>query len=73
MMIMINMTIPDTCSECRLSVRLFGKLYCPYLDGRVGNEGKDSRCPLVEVWRCNFCDMSLCMIQDKPCSRKVRE
>lgn len=42
------MSIPESCAECRLSVRHFGKLYCPPLDGRVGNEGKDSRCPLHE-------------------------
>ena len=68
MMIMIDMTIPDTCSECRLSVRHFGKLYCPYLDGRVGNEGKDGRCPLhfvtindttdkIKVTNCNDNDL----------------
>lgn len=48
-MVQINMSIPESCAECRLSVRHFGKLYCPALDGRVGNEGKDSRCPLVDA------------------------
>ena len=48
-MVQINMSIPESCASCPLSVRLFGKLYCPPLDGRVGNEGKDSRCPLVDA------------------------
>ena len=48
-MVQINMSIPESCAFCPLSVRLFGKLYCPYLDGMVGNEGKDSRCPLVDA------------------------
>ena len=48
-MVQINMSIPESCAECRLSVRHFGKLYCPPLDGRVGNEGKDERCPLMDA------------------------
>lgn len=49
MMVQINMSIPESCAECRLSVRHFGKLYCPYIADRVGNEGKDARCPLVDA------------------------
>lgn len=48
MMVNINIPLPVSCASCPLSVRHFGKLYCPPLDGRVGNEGKDSRCPLHE-------------------------
>lgn len=48
-MVQINMSIPESCAECRLSVRHFGKLYCPPLNDRVGNEDKDSRCPLVDA------------------------
>ena len=45
-MVNINIPLPDSCASCPLSVRHFGKLYCPALNDRVGNEGKDSRCPL---------------------------
>ena len=48
-MVNINIPLPASCSSCPLSVRHFGKLYCPALNDRVGNEGKDSRCPLVDA------------------------
>lgn len=48
-MVNINIPLPASCASCPLSVRHFGKLYCPPLNDRVGNEGKDSRCPLVDA------------------------
>lgn len=48
-MVNINIPLPTSCASCPLSVRHFGKLYCPPLNDRVGNEGKDARCPLVDA------------------------
>ena len=48
-MVNINIPLPTSCASCPLSVRHFGKLYCPPLNDRVGNEGKDDRCPLMDA------------------------